>query len=63
MAEIKDRENALIVETTKGNVVIEMFPDLALAMSPASRNWRAKAPMTAWCSIASSTASWRRPET
>ena len=29
MAEIKDRENALIVETTKGNVVIEMFPDLA----------------------------------
>ncbi|RVC74586.1 peptidylprolyl isomerase, partial [Mesorhizobium sp. M4A.F.Ca.ET.022.05.2.1] len=29
MAEIKDRENALIMETTKGNVVIEMFPDLA----------------------------------
>ena len=29
MAEIKDRENALILETTKGNVVIEMFPDLA----------------------------------
>ncbi|TIX07548.1 MAG: peptidylprolyl isomerase, partial [Mesorhizobium sp.] len=24
MAEIKDRENALIMETTKGNVVIEM---------------------------------------
>ena len=29
MAEIKDRENALIMETTKGKVVIEMFPDLA----------------------------------
>ncbi len=29
MAEIKDRENALIMETTKGTVVIEMFPDLA----------------------------------
>ena len=29
MAEIKDREQALIVETTKGKVVIELFPDLA----------------------------------
>jgi peptidylprolyl isomerase len=29
MVEIKDRENALIMETTKGTVVIEMFPDLA----------------------------------
>ncbi|TIV95317.1 MAG: peptidylprolyl isomerase, partial [Mesorhizobium sp.] len=29
MAEIKDRENALIMETTKGPVVIEMYPDLA----------------------------------
>ncbi len=29
MAEIKDPENALIVETTKGKVVIELFPDLA----------------------------------
>jgi peptidylprolyl isomerase len=29
MAEIKDRENALIMETTKGKVVIEMFPELA----------------------------------
>ncbi|MGN6303995.1 MAG: peptidylprolyl isomerase [Mesorhizobium sp.] len=29
MAEIKDRENALIMETTKGTVVIEMFPELA----------------------------------
>ena len=29
MAEIKDRENALIMETTKGNVVIELLPDLA----------------------------------
>lgn len=29
MAEIKDAENTLIMETTKGKVVIEMFPDLA----------------------------------
>ena len=29
MAEIKDPENTLLMETTKGNVVIEMFPDLA----------------------------------
>ena len=29
MAEIKDRENALIMETSKGKVVIEMFPELA----------------------------------
>jgi cyclophilin family peptidyl-prolyl cis-trans isomerase len=29
MAEIKDRENALIMETSKGKVVIELLPDLA----------------------------------
>jgi peptidylprolyl isomerase len=29
MADIKDPENTLILETTKGNVVIEMRPDLA----------------------------------
>ena len=29
MAEIKDRENAIIMETTKGRVVMELFPDLA----------------------------------
>ena len=29
MAEIKDRENALIMETTKGKVVIELLPDVA----------------------------------
>ena len=29
MADIKDPENALLMETTKGNVVIELFPDLA----------------------------------
>ncbi|WP_208435691.1 peptidylprolyl isomerase [Bartonella phoceensis] len=29
MAEIKDLENTLIVETTKGRVVIELFADLA----------------------------------
>ena len=29
MAEIKDPENALVMETTKGRVVIELMPDLA----------------------------------
>ncbi|SFJ20223.1 peptidylprolyl isomerase [Aerobium aerolatum] len=29
MAEIKDPENTIIMETTKGKVVIELFPDLA----------------------------------
>ena len=29
MAEYKDPENTLVIETTKGNVVIEMRPDLA----------------------------------
>ena len=29
MADIKDRDNAIIMETTKGRVVIELFPDLA----------------------------------
>ena len=29
MAEIKDRENALILDTTQGKVVIELLPDLA----------------------------------
>lgn len=29
MADIKDPENTLLLETTKGNVVIEMRPDLA----------------------------------
>jgi peptidylprolyl isomerase len=29
VAEIKDPENTILMETTKGNVVIELFPDLA----------------------------------
>jgi peptidylprolyl isomerase len=29
MAEIKDPENTLVMETTQGQVVIEMYPDLA----------------------------------
>jgi len=29
MAEIKDPENTIIMETTKGNVVIELLPDVA----------------------------------
>jgi cyclophilin family peptidyl-prolyl cis-trans isomerase len=31
MTEIKDPENTLIMETTKGTVVIEMYPDIAPA--------------------------------
>jgi cyclophilin family peptidyl-prolyl cis-trans isomerase len=31
MAEIKDPENTIIMETTKGRVVIELFPDVAPA--------------------------------
>jgi len=29
MAEIKDPENTIVMETTKGNVVIQLFPDAA----------------------------------
>ena len=29
MAEIKDPENTIIMETTKGKVVIELLPDVA----------------------------------
>ena len=29
MAEIKDPENTIIMETTKGKVVIQLLPDLA----------------------------------
>ncbi|MDD9330821.1 MAG: peptidylprolyl isomerase, partial [Bartonella sp.] len=29
MTEVKDLENTLILETTKGKVFIELFPDLA----------------------------------
>jgi cyclophilin family peptidyl-prolyl cis-trans isomerase len=29
MAEIKDPENTIVMETTKGKVVIELFPDVA----------------------------------
>ncbi len=63
MAEIKDPENTIVMETTKGKVVIQLLPDLAPATSRASRNWPAKAPMTASSSIASSKISWPRPAT
>jgi hypothetical protein len=63
MAEIKDPENTLVVETTQGTMTIEMLPDLAPGTSRGSRNWPGKAPMTASCSTASSRASWRRPAT
>ena len=29
MAEIKDPENTIVMETTKGRVVIQLLPDLA----------------------------------
>ena len=55
MAEIKDRENALIMETTKGKVVIELFPDLAPGHVGRIKELAR--------STASSTVSWRRPAT
>jgi hypothetical protein len=42
MAEIKDPENTIILETTKGKVVIQLLPRWRLSTSPASRNWPAK---------------------
>ncbi len=56
-----DPENTMILETTKGRVVIAMRPDLAPAMSTTSRSSSARASMTASSSTASSTASWPRP--
>lgn len=38
MAEIKDPENTIIMETTKGRVVIELRRMWLRAMSPASRS-------------------------
>lgn len=60
MAEIKDPENTVILETTKGKVVISLFLIWPPAMSHASRNWPAKAPMMAWFSTASFPISWPR---
>lgn len=48
----KDPENTLVLETTKGNVVLELYRISHRAMSRASRNWHAKALMTALSSIA-----------
>ena len=56
-----DPENTLIIETTKGSVVIALRPTSRPSTSSASRSWRAKASTTASSSTASSTASWRRP--
>ena len=39
-------EDTLIIETSKGNVVVEMRPDLAPITSPVSRNSPGKASMT-----------------
>ncbi len=61
-----DLENTLYMDIAdasgkeKGRVTIALRPDLAPAMSPASRNSPAKASTTAWSSTASSRASWRR---
>jgi hypothetical protein len=64
MAEIKDPENTLIMETTKGKVVIELLPSLAPEPRQAHQGTgRASRPMTVSCSTASSKASWPRPAT
>ena len=51
MTAIKDPENTLIIETTKGKVVVAMRPDLAPGHVAHIRSWRAKAFTTASCSI------------
>ena len=56
-----DLENTLILTLDTGVVTIRLRPDLAT--SPVSRNWRAKASMTASSSTASSRASWPRAAT
>lgn len=60
MAEIKDPENTIIMETTTGKVVIQLLPKLLRATLPVSRNWYRKALTTASCSTASSKTSWPR---
>lgn len=47
-----DPENTIVLTLESGPVTIKLRPDLALAMSSASRNWPAKASMTAWSSTA-----------
>jgi hypothetical protein len=59
----KDPENTILLETTKGNVVIDSTLIWHPAMSSVSRNWHVKAPMMASYSIASSMVSWPRPAT
>ena len=64
MAEIKDpREHASSWKPPRARSSSSCSRTSRPAMSRASRNWPAKAPMTASCSTASSTASWRRPAT
>ncbi len=47
-----DLENTLILTLESGPVTIKLRPDLAPATSIGSRNWSARASMTAWSSTA-----------
>ena len=56
-----DAKTRSILETTKGKVVIEMRPDLAPGHVARIKELVNEDSTMASCSIASSTASWRRP--
>ena len=62
MADIKDPENTLLMETTKGPVVIALRPDLAPEPRRAHQGAGPRGLLRRHrSSTASSTASWRRP--
>ena len=60
MAEYKDPENTLVIETSKGPVVIELRPDLAPKHVDRIKTLARENFMTASCFIASFPVSWRR---
>ena len=47
-----DPENTILMELESGPVTIKLRPDLPRSMSRGSRNWPARASMTAWSSTA-----------
>jgi len=53
-------ENTMILDTTKGKVVIEMRPDLAPGHVARIKELVREGSMMASCFIASSTVSWHR---
>ncbi len=59
----RDPENTLVIETTKGTVVIELRPDLAPGHVERIKTLAVKNFTMAWFFTASLMASWRRPAT